>query len=361
MDESTKYDDTADSVFQPKLSDATVMAPSMGLRFSGINATMEALLPVMRQSMSIACCGGNLSDQMPRTSLWKWLRSPMRKQWRIWHSRRNNDMLLGLLLRHVLRQKLILLFTSAGQREHTRLTRFCYHRMDAVIATTAKAASFLKCPATISHHGVDTTTFQPPADRTEVRKLLGIDAQPTLGVFGRIRPQKGTGDLVEALLQTLPQFPEWRVILIGAVTAQFQPYKDQLDQKLRDAGLADRVQFRGFLKDFSELPRWYQAVDAVACVSRNEGFGVTCLEGMASGTPVLATRAAHGAKSSRREKMAGSHSPATPATSPAYSACYFQANLRNSNKWGKLRERILKSISKFSTRQTASQRSTTIC
>ncbi len=267
------------------------MAPSLGRRFSGINATMETLLPVMRRSLPIACCGTHLSEAMPRTTLRRWLFSRSRKQWRIWHARRNNDMLLGLFLRHVLRQKLILLWTSAAQRRHTWLTRFCYHRMDAVIATTAKAAGFLDCPSEVSHHGIDATTYTPPKDHSQVRKDLGLADRPTLGVFGRIRPQKGTGDLVEALLTVLPKHPEWQVVFVGAVTEQFHLYQADLKKKLAEAGLADRVHFTGFLKNFSDLPQWYQACDIVGCVSRVEGFGVTCLEGMASGSPVLATEA----------------------------------------------------------------------
>lgn len=252
---------------------------------------MEALLPKMRQQVSIACCGGKLSDNMPRTKLWEWLCSPRRKEWRIWHARRNNDMLLGLFLRHVLRQKLILLFTSAAQREHSWLTKFCYRRMDAVIATTGKAAGFLKVPATVSHHGVDAAIYEPAVDRGLVRQQLGLLDRPTLGVFGRVRPQKGTGDLVEALVEVLPQFPQWQVVFVGAVTEAYLAYQADLEARLKKAGVLDRVFFKGFLKDFSTLPRWYQAVDVVGCVSRNEGFGVTCLEGMASGVPVVATRA----------------------------------------------------------------------
>jgi len=196
----------------------------------------------------------------------------------------------AFFLRHILRQKLILLVTSAAQRDHSWLTKFCYHRMDEVIATTEKAASFLDVPAIVSHHGVDTNTFQPPDDRATVRRSLGLDDRRTLGVFGRVRPQKGTGDLVEALVNTRPQFPDWQVIIIGAVTEAYISYQKEFENRLRKAGILDRVYFKGFLQDFSELPKWYQAVDVVGCVSRNEGFGVTCKEGMASGTPVLATR-----------------------------------------------------------------------
>jgi mannosyltransferase len=59
---------------------------------------------------------------------------------------------------------------------------------------------------------------------------------------------------------------------------------------VESAGLADRVQFVGFLKNSAEVPGWYRALSVVVCASRNEGFGLSCLEGMASGCPVVATR-----------------------------------------------------------------------
>jgi mannosyltransferase len=270
---------------------ALIMAPSLGLRCSGINATMEALLPVMDRSIAVACCGWNLSKAMPAIGLLSWLLSANRHRWRIWHARRNNDMLLGLLLRYVLRQKLILVWTSAAQRQHTWLTRFCYCRMDAVLATTAKAAAFLQCQSEVSHHGVNVQNYHPTGDKATVRQQVGLPNRRTLGVFGRIRPQKGTGDLVEALLQVMHQHEDWQVVFVGQATAQFIPYRDGLIQRLEAARLGDRVRFTGFLEGFSQLPQWFQAMDAVACVSRNEGFGVTCLEAMASGVPVLATQA----------------------------------------------------------------------
>lgn len=271
--------------------DALIMAPSLGMRFSGINATMEALLPVMKRTIPIACCGKNLSEKMPTTTLRDWLRSSKRDQWRIWHSRRNNDMIVGLFLRYVLRHKLIMLWTSAAQRRHTWFTRQLYRHMDAIIATTETAANFLDRSSTVSHHGVDTSVYTPPQSRSAVRADLNLPNQRTLGVFGRVRPQKGTGDLVEALCQVLPEFPNWRIVFVGATTEQYLPYKQQLESQLQKVGIDHQVTFTGFLKNFDDLPKWYQAVDVVGCVSRNEGFGVTCLEGMASGAPVLATKA----------------------------------------------------------------------
>ena len=51
-------------------------------------------------------------------------------------------MIVGLLLRDVLRAPLRLIFNSAGQRRHKPLTRWMLKRMDAVIATSERSGKF---------------------------------------------------------------------------------------------------------------------------------------------------------------------------------------------------------------------------
>ena len=50
------------------------------------------------------------------------------------------------------------------------------------------------------------------------------------------------------------------------------------------------MRFIGKVEDFDEIPRWYQAMTVVAVPSRVEGFGLTCLEAMASECAVVATQ-----------------------------------------------------------------------
>src|ERR1043166_9921681 len=82
------------------------------------------------------------------------------KLWRrreplIWHARRNDEMIAGVLLR-ALGWPLKVVFTSAAQRHHSWLTRWLIRQMDAVIATSERSASFLKRKGTVVMHGGDT-------------------------------------------------------------------------------------------------------------------------------------------------------------------------------------------------------------
>ena len=117
-----------------------------------------------------------------------WARRNSLKLWRrrdalIWHARRNNEMIAGVLLR-ALGWPLKLVFTSAAQRHHTWITRWLIRRMDAIIATNEISASFLKREATVIPHGVDTDTLRA-AGRSR----------------GRVRGSETAGPLRDRLLR----------------------------------------------------------------------------------------------------------------------------------------------------------------
>jgi glycosyltransferase involved in cell wall biosynthesis len=79
------------------------------------------------------------------------------------------------------------------------------------------------------------------------------------------------------------------VVVVGQTTEEFRPFELRLRGMLKEAGLEHRVHFTGFLKDSAEIPAWYRSLRVVVCPSRVEGFGLSCLEAMASGCPVVAT------------------------------------------------------------------------
>ena len=268
-----------------------VIVPNLKRRLSGVTATIVRLLPLQARSINIAAFGFGLPNALPRISLRQLLFPPQKSQnpWRLWHARRNTEMLLGLCLKHLLRQKFKLLFTSASQRVHTRYTRFLISKMDAIVAVSAKTQSYLKRPSTIIMHGIDTDAFQPPANRAALRQKLGLPDGLLIGCFGRIRRQKGTDVFVDAMLEALPRFLNATAILLGRATAQHIPYLRRLQQKIAQRGLAERILF------FSEVPvsqtaQWYQTLDLFVAPQRWEGFGLTPLEAMSCGVPVIASK-----------------------------------------------------------------------
>ncbi|MGL6212063.1 MAG: glycosyltransferase family 4 protein [Paracoccaceae bacterium] len=262
-----------------------VIAPNLKRRLSGVTATVVRLIPIQARMMNVVATGPGLPDGVPHLALWRIFVLP-RDRWRVWHARRNSEMVLGLLLRGVFRRRLKLLFTSAAQRDHKAFTKWLISRMDAVVATSAKAASYLKRPSTVVMHGVDTDVFTP-ADKGAVRASLGLPEGVIMGCFGRIRAQKGVDLLVGAALDLLPSRPGVSVIFTGLVTPDNAAFHADLAARITAAGLSDRVRFLGELP-WDQVVRHYQALDLFCAPARWEGFGLTPLEAMACGVPVVA-------------------------------------------------------------------------
>lgn len=272
-----------------------VIIPNLNRRFSGITSTVASVVPRQAGELRFAAVGRPLPIDIPRPG-WRELvricRRPLPNgRPRIFHARRNNEMIAGLLLKHALGCRLHLVFTSTAQRHHSGLTRFLYRRMDSLLATSPRAAAFLQRePDAIIPHGVDPETYFPAGDRAAEWQAGGLPGKYGIGILGRVRPQKGTGEFVEAMCRVLPAHPNHTAVIIGEVTPEFRPFVAQLQARIRGAGLEDRFAWMGKLP-FEEIPGWFRRLSLVICASRNEGFGLTCLEAMASGVPVVATRA----------------------------------------------------------------------
>ena len=275
------------------LTDIESVAPNFNRRLSGVTTTIVRLLPLQAESVTIVGTGPNLPADVPQISLWDLLcmalTRPASRPFRIWHARRNIEMLAGILLKHVLRSPLRLVFTSASQRHHTVYTRFLIRQMDAVIATSAKTKTYLQVPATVIMHGVDTETFSPAADRGDDWAAGGLPGKLAIGCFGRVRRQKGTDLFVEAMIGILPDFPDVTAVIIGLATPENAGFETRLKGRIADSGLDDRIHFLGEMPG-AQAAVWYRRLSLFIAPQRWEGFGLTPLEAMASGVPVVATR-----------------------------------------------------------------------
>ena len=148
------------------MSRIEVIAPNLKLRLSGVTSTIVQLVPVQARTIGIATIGPGLPDSLPKMRWWQLPRLlaglPPGGE-RIWHARRNTEMVAGLLLEIVFRAPLHLLFTSAAQRSHQPFTKWLIGRMDAVIATSARLGLLSSTfRMTVVMHGIDLDLFHPP-------------------------------------------------------------------------------------------------------------------------------------------------------------------------------------------------------
>src|SRR5580692_5829567 len=150
-----------------------LIVPNLHRRYSGVTATNRMVAPKLAQLFRAGWLGSDAPDGMPRMTSADLLKLWRRRMPLIWHARRNNEMIVGVVLRS-LGWPLKLVFTSAAQRHHTWITRWLIRQMDAIIATSDISASFLKRPATVIMHGVDTEVYVPPADRAAAFAAAGL-------------------------------------------------------------------------------------------------------------------------------------------------------------------------------------------
>ena len=266
-----------------------LIVPNLHRRYTGVTATNRMVAPKLAAMFRAAWLGPNAPDGIARIGFADLLKLWRRKTPLIWHARRNNEMIVGVLLR-ALGWPLKLVFTSAAQRHHSWITRWLIRRMDAIIATSDISASFLKVRATVIPHGVDTDVYAPPTDRAAAFAEAALPGRYAIGCFGRVRAQKGTDVFVDAMCGLLPRYPDFTAVIVGQITAEQTAFANDLKKRIEAAGLQSRIVITRELP-IEAVQRWYQRLTIYAFTSRNEGFGLTLIEAMAAGSALVAARA----------------------------------------------------------------------
>ena len=114
----------------------------------------------------------------------------------------------------------------------------------------------------------------------------------TVGFLGRIAPEKGLRVLAEAycLLRQSGELPEARLEAAGYIAADCKPYLEDVQKILRDAGLENEFHYRGVLERAQKIA-FLQTLDVMSMpATYDEPKGVTLLEAMACGVPLVQPR-----------------------------------------------------------------------
>ena len=133
-------------------------------------------------------------------------------------------------------------------------------------------------------NAVDTERFTPGADgslRTELQLPTGL---PLVGAIGNIRRPKGYDVLLRAWRALLDDGTEAHLAIVGEGSGSLMQELLALRASL---GLEQHVTFLGLRADVVNVLR---SLDVLVSSSTTEGFSIVCVEAMACGVPVVATR-----------------------------------------------------------------------
>jgi glycosyltransferase involved in cell wall biosynthesis len=128
--------------------------------------------------------------------------------------------------------------------------------------------------------------FRPISRETAavtVRERFGI-AAPFLLSVGDLQPRKNQIGLIRAFARLVSAYPQFKHNLVLAGKSTW--FADRVHEAARESGVADRIQFIGFVSD-PDLLHLYNACDLFVFPSFYEGFGLPALEAMACGRAVV--------------------------------------------------------------------------
>jgi len=178
---------------------------------------------------------------------------------------------------------------SAKQRALIAIDRRLVRRFDAVIAVSSRIrdeAAGAGVPSDrlhLLHNAIVVERYRRTGDTGFLRQLLGRDLpRPIVVSIGRLSPEKGHADMIEALGIVAARGRTLSTVLLGD-----GPERSRLFEMIRSLNLEGSVHLAGHV----ESPeRVLQEADLMVLPSHTEGLPNVALEALVMEVPVLATR-----------------------------------------------------------------------
>jgi histidinol-phosphate phosphatase family protein len=147
-----------------------------------------------------------------------------------------------------------------------------------------------------------------PMRKAEARAALGLDAaEPLVLQLGRMVPRKGVDNAIRGIARLRDLGTRARLLVVGGESERPDPALTseigRLQEVAREEGVADRVTFVG-RRGRGELRAYYSAADVFVTTPWYEPFGITPVEAMACGTPVVGSNVG-GVKTTVRDGVTG--------------------------------------------------------
>ena len=168
---------------------------------------------------------------------------------------------------------------------------FC-EAVDLVISPSESMVKILRELEVKSHievipNGVDLQKFRDakPFPRTQ----FGFTDQDILLVYaGRIAPEKNLSFLLQAFAGIAQMLPNVYLLMVGGGKKQFE---EEVQYLIGQLGIGNRVHSTGMIS-YDDIPSYLAMCDVFVTTSVSETFGMSTVEAMSVGLPIMAIDAA---------------------------------------------------------------------
>lgn len=139
------------------------------------------------------------------------------------------------------------------------------------------AAPFLvRNKITVLRHGINEILFSPDLSQQD-------EKSPSILFYSHLDQRKGVFVLVEAFREVIHQIPTCRLVIVGR-----GEHEAELRRVIAASGYADQIELRGPVPQ-TEAPALMRAHTLYCLPSFGEPYGMTALEAMACGRPLVVT------------------------------------------------------------------------
>ena len=179
--------------------------------------------------------------------------------------------------------------TIVGQDpSYQPITKFSIEKSDRITAVshhlrneTIRAFGCTACDVRVIHNFIDPAVYDR-ARYPNVFREQGVDGRRVLMHVSNFRPVKRVVDVVRIFARVTREIPSM-LMMVGD-----GPDRVQAEEEAKRLGVDDSVSFLGKIEAVAPL---LAGADLFLLPSQNESFGLSALEALASGVPVVASRA----------------------------------------------------------------------
>lgn len=174
-----------------------------------------------------------------------------------------------------------------GKKAVMKFSKWITSSCERVIAPTEKVRAMLEsynisCPISVIPSGIDLEKFyRSENDKVAViKRNLGIKNSDFVLVYiGRLAEEKNVDELIK--MEKYFESDNIKLLIVGD-----GPYREKLEKTVLECGVSDKVIFAGMAAP-EDVGAYYKCGDVFVSASSSETQGLTYIEALASGLPVI--------------------------------------------------------------------------